>query len=384
MGQSAATDPPLTWGPEKNVRWKARLPDRGNASPVVWGDRIFLTQAIDKGTKRGVLCFDRKTGKELWATYIDFAGQEPTHATNPYGSATCATDGERVIASLGSAGLLCLDFAGKEEWRKELGPQVHIWGNASSPVIHGDLVYLWVGPGERQILMALNKKTGEEVWRHAEPGGHSGLKQGDPWVGSWCTPVIARLADHEELILSVPKKLRAFDPKTGKELWHCDGLTELVYTSPVVSADGIVVAMSGYGGSALAVRAGGHGDVTRDRLWHHPRNPQRIGSPVIVGDYAYLINEPGLASCFEQKTGKDVWRQERVMGSTWASLVHAAGRLYVTSRDGQTVVFKADPAKVDVLERNKLPDEVYGSIAIADGDLLIRGYKYLWCISAKK
>src|SRR6478672_9897778 len=121
MGQSAATDPPLTWGPGKNIRWKAPLPDRGSASPVVWGDRVFLTQAIDTGAKRGVLCIDRKTGKELWATYIDFAGTEPTHATNPYGSATCATDGERVIASLGSAGLLCLDVAGKELWRKDLG-----------------------------------------------------------------------------------------------------------------------------------------------------------------------------------------------------------------------------------------------------------------------
>jgi outer membrane protein assembly factor BamB len=384
MGQSVEKDPPLTWGPEKSVRWKVRLPDRGNASPVVCGDHIFLTQTIDTGAKRGILCIDRKTGKELWATYIDFAGKEPTHATNPYGSATCATDGERVIASLGSAGLLCLDFAGKELWRKDLGPQVHIWGNASSPVIHGEWVYLWVGPGERQFLVALNKKTGEEVWRHDEPAGHPGLKQGDPWVGSWSTPVIAKVGDHEELILSVPKKLKAFDPKSGKELWHCDGLTELVYTSPVVSPDGIVVAMSGFGGSALAVRAGGHGDVTKDRLWHHPRNPQRIGSPVIVGEYAYLINEPGLASCFELKTGRDVWKQERVMGSTWASLVHAAGRLYVTSRDGETVVLKADPAKVDVLERNKLPDEVYGSIAIADGDLLVRGYRYLWCISAKK
>jgi outer membrane protein assembly factor BamB len=355
MGQSAATDPPLTWGPTENVRWKAPLPDRGNASPAVWGDHVFLTQATHKGAKRGVLCIDRATGKEKWATYIDYAGKEPTHDTNPFGSATCATDGERVVASLGSAGLLCLDFSGKELWRKDLGEQIHIWGNASSPVLHGGHVILWVGPGERQFLVALDKTTGDEVWRHEEPGGEAGLK-----------------------------KLRGFDPKTGKELWHCDGLTDLVYTSPVVSPDGIVVAMSGYGGSALAVKAGGTGDVTKDRLWHHPRSPQRIGSAVIVGEHAYLINEPGLASCFELKTGKDVWKQERLMGSTWASLVHAGGRLYVTSRSGETVVLKADPAKVDVLARNKLPDEVYGSIALADGDLLIRGYKYLWCVSAKK
>jgi outer membrane protein assembly factor BamB len=288
-----------------------------------------------------------------------------------------------VIASLGSAGLLCLDFNGKELWRKDMGPQIHIWGNASSPVIHGDRVFFWGGPGERQFLVALDKKTGNELWRHDEPGGHAGLKKGDPWVGSWSTPTFAKIGGQEQLILSVPKKLKGFDPATGKEVWHCDGLTDLVYTSPVVSSDGIVVAMSGYGGATLAVKAGGAGDITKDRLWHHPRNPQRIGSPVIVGDYAYLVNEPGLASCFELKSGKDVWKQERLMGSTWGSLVHAAGRLYVTSLKGETVVLKANPEKVTVIERNKLPDDVYASIAIVDGELFIRGYKYLWCVSKK-
>lgn len=383
MGHAPAADPPLTWRPAENVRWKAPLPDRGNASPVVWGAHIFLTQAVNNGARRGILCIDRQTGKQRWATYIDFADKEPTHGTNPFGSATCATDGERVIASLGSAGLLCLDFAGKELWRKDTGPQVHIWGNASSPVIHGDLVFLWVGPGERQVLVALDKKTGDEVWRHEEPGGQSGLEKGDRWVGSWSTPVIARIGGTEQLVLSVPKQVKGFDPKTGKELWHCDGLTDLVYTSPVVSKDGIVVAMSGYGGAALAVQAGGTGDITKDRLWHHPRNPQRIGSPVIVGDHVYLVNEPGQASCFELKTGKDVWKQERLIGSTWGSLVHAGDRLYVTSRDGETAVLKADPKKMDVLARNKLPDQVYGSIATVDGELFIRGYKNLWCISKK-
>jgi outer membrane protein assembly factor BamB len=381
LGHSSEKDPPLIWGESEHVRWKAPLPDKGNASPAVWGDHIFLTQATHKGTKRGVICIDRKTGKEKWARYIDFAGKEPTHGTNPYGSATCVTDGERVIASLGSAGLLCLDFDGRELWKKDLGEFIHVWGTASSPVLHGEHVILWCGPGERQFLVALNKKTGEEVWRHDEPGGHPGLKKGDPWVGSWSTPVIAKVGDREELILSVPKKVKAFDPKSGKELWSCDGLTDLVYSSPVVSADGVVVAMSGYGGSALAVRAGGSGDVTKThRLWHHPRNPQRIGSCVIVGDHAYLVHEEGLASCYELKTGKDLWNRNRLMGQTWGSFVHAGDRLYVTGTSATTVVLKADP-KLDELARNKLPDEVLASIAISDGDLLIRGYKFLWCIS---
>jgi outer membrane protein assembly factor BamB len=362
------------------------LPDKGNASPAVWGDHIFLTQATHKGTKRGIVCIDRKTGKEKWSYYVEQKKVEPTHGTNPYGSATCVTDGERVITSLGSAGVLCVDFNGKELWRKDLGEFVHIWGTASSPVLHGDLCYLWCGPGERQFLIAMDKKAGEEIWRHEEPGGQSGIakegKKNAPWVGSWSTPVVAKVGGREELILSVPKKVKAFDPKSGKELWSCDGLTDLVYTSTVVSPDGVVIAMSGYGGSGLAVRAGGNGDVTKThRLWHHPRNLQRIGSCVIVGEHAFHVNEPGTASCFELKTGKDLWKAERLTGKTWGSPVYADGRIYITDNDGETHVLKADPKKLDVLERNKLPDTVLASIAIADGDILIRGYKFLWCIS---
>jgi outer membrane protein assembly factor BamB len=384
LGHSKESDLPLTWSENENIRWKCKLPDDGNASPVLWGDHIFLTQATNKGTKRGILCIDRKLGRERWASYLDFAGKEPTHDTNPYGAATCVTDGERVIASLGSAGLLSVDFAGKELWKKDLGEFIHIWGNASSPILHGNNVILWCGPGERQFLIALDKKTGNEVWRHEEPGGHPGLKKGDPWIGSWSTPVIAKIGEREELILSVPKKVKAFDPKTGKELWSCDGLTDLVYTSPVISPDGIVIAMSGFGGSALAVKAGGNGDVTKShRLWHHPRAPQRIGSCAIIGEHAYLMNEEGLASCFEFTSGKDLWKQERLTNSTWGSFVHAAGRLYVTNNSGTTFVLKADPGKVDVLAENKLPDRVLSSIAISDGELFIRGYKYLWCISKK-
>ena len=381
-GHSTAKDLPLTWSDKENVRWKAPLPDTGNASPAIWGDHIFLTQAIEKGTKRGILCIDRKTGKEKWAYYLKQAKVEPTHGTNPYGAASCVTDGERVITSLGSGGVLCVDFAGKELWKKDLGEFVHIWGTASSPILHGENVILWCGAGVRQFLIAMNKKTGDEVWRHEVPGGLDGLKKGDKWVGSWSTPVIAKIGTREELILSVPNKVKGFDPKSGKELWTCDGLTDLVYTSTVVSPDGVVIAMSGYGGSGLAVRAGGDGDVTKThRLWHHPRNPQRIGSCVIIGEHAFHVNEPGLASCFELKTGTDLWKGERLTSKTWGSVVHAAGRLYITNYNGETLVVKPDPSKIDILSANKLPDTVLATIAIADGDILIRGYKFLWCIS---
>ena len=384
LGYSADNDVPLTWSEKDNTRWKARLPDGGNASPIVWGDRIFITQCTTKGRKRGVMCLDRATGKQRWFYTVDFDGKEPTHDTNPYGAATCATDGERVIASLASAGVICLDFNGKPIWRKDLGKFIHIWGTASSPVIHGDAVYLWCGPGERQFLIALNKKTGDELWRHNEPGGKDGLTNAsEDWIGSWSTPVFAKIGGREQIVLSVPKRVKGFDPRTGKELWSCEGLSNLVYTSPVVSPDGVVIAMSGYGGPALAVKTGGSGDITKDRLWHHPRNPQRIGSAVILGEHAFIMNEPGLASCYEMKSGKDLWKQERLTGSTWGSMVHAARRLYVTSTTGETVVLNGDP-KLEVLARNRIPDRVLATIAVSDGELFIRGYEYLWCVSGKK
>lgn len=397
QGHSADKEPPLTWNVKENVRWKTPLPAEGNSSPVVWGDRVFLTQATKKtawpppgaggpasAESRLVMCFNRADGKLRWQRETVWTAKEATHPTNPFCSASPVTDGERVIASHGSAGLVCYDLDGKELWRKDTGPQEHIWGNASSPILHGDLCILWIGPGERQILLAVDKKTGKTVWEHTEPGGKSGLGGQREWLGSWSTPVIVKVGDREELILGVPHKLKGFDPKTGKELWSCAGMGPLVYASQLVSDDGIVVAMSGFHGPALAVKAGGSGDVTKNRLWHHTQKiPQRIGTGVIVGDHCYILNDSGQASCFELKSGKDLWEKEdRVSSSAWGSMVAAAGRLYVTNSGGQTIVLKADP-KLEVLAKNNLGEQVRGSPAISDGEIFIRTYKHLWCIGAK-
>jgi outer membrane protein assembly factor BamB len=374
---------PAHWTRTENVRWKVPLPEGGNSTPVVWKDRVFLTQATRKGGLRAVLCLARADGKLLWKKETPYEEIEPTHATNPYCSASPVTDGERVVASLGSAGMVCYDFAGNELWRKDLGKLHHIWGNASSPVLYGDLAILWCGPGERQFLLAVDKRTGKTAWEHHEPGGNFG-KDSSRWVGSWCTPIVVRVDGHDELILGVPEKVKGFDPKTGKELWSCSGLGKLVYASPVY-ADGVVVAMSGFHGPDLAVRAGGKGDVTRThRLWHHTRqNPQRIGSPVIVGEHAFLVNENGTAQCFELKTGKEIWTNARLGGTFWGSLVAADGKLYVTSMAGDAFVLAAEP-RFRALARNPLGERVLASVAIADGDLFIRSYKHLWCIGAGK
>lgn len=397
QGHCTETNVPLKWSAKENVRWHIDLPESGNSTPVVWGDRVFVTQAKDKSAwppkpgnggaasaeTRLLLCLQRSDGKMLWEARVSYKELEATHPTNPFCAASPVTDGERVVVSFGSAGLYCYDMAGKEMWRKDFGKMEHVWGNASSPILHEDLCILWVGPGKNQVLVALNKKTGEEVWRYEEPGGASGLGADKEWIGSWSTPIVISVEGHEELILGVPMKVRGFDPKTGKELWSCSGLSKLIYTSPICSKDGVIVAMSGYTGPALAVRAGGKGDVTKThRLWVHEKCPQRIGSGVIVGEHVYILNDSGIAQCLEVKTGKEVWSQR--LASTWSSLAAVGDRLYVPTKSSETYVFKAAPEFME-LARNRLQGEqMHASLAISDGDIFIRTFKGLWCIGDKK
>ena len=215
------------------------------------------------------------------------------------------------------------------------------------------------------------------------------------WIGSWSTPIVVKIHGKDQLILSVPKSLKSFDPANGKEIWSCAGLGNLVYTSPLFAPDplppgatadaprgGIIVTMSGFHGPAFAVRVDkATGDIATDRLWHHVnKQPQRIGTGVIIGPHLYMVSENGTPQCFELKTGKEVWQADkRPAGSTWSSMVHADGRLYVTDRDGTTMVFAATP-EYRVLASNRLGEHVEASVAVANGELFIRTYKHLWCI----
>jgi outer membrane protein assembly factor BamB len=168
-GISPEKNLPLKWSTNENVRWRVALPERGNSSPIVWGDHVFVTQAVGSENRRTIMCFERKTGKQLWQSGVTYAEREPTQRDNPYCAATPVTDGERVIASFGSAGLFCCDMLGKQLWHRELGKMNHMFGNASSPVLHGDLCYLYFGPDEKSRLIALNKRTGETVWEVQPP-----------------------------------------------------------------------------------------------------------------------------------------------------------------------------------------------------------------------
>jgi outer membrane protein assembly factor BamB len=392
---------PTHWSATENVKWRVELPEPGNSTPIVWGDRVFLTQAV--GDRRTLMCFSRKDGALLWQSGVTTAEKEPTHQANPYCSGSPVTDGERVIVSFASDGLYCYDFNGKELWkRNDLGRAIHIWGNGSSPMIYGGLCFLNFGPGATSYLLAVDKKTGKTLWKKDEDTGYGKTppvdasaasateppkKAGNPtYIGSWSTPTIMKVEGKDELLMSWPRRLAAYDPQTGDEIWHSLGLNPLVYTSPI-GADGIVVTMGGFNGSAFGLRAGGSGDVTSSRrMWFQPRSPQRIGSGVIHDGHIYIHNDPGTAMCIDLQNGDIVW-QERLpakaaTGQNWSSVMLSGDNCYTITQGGDCFVFKASP-KFELVSVNSLGEKSNSSIVPSAGELFIRTYKALYCISEK-
>ena len=403
---------PLQWSPTENVRWKVKMPASGNSTPIVWGERVFVTQSTErtlwppkvpidfpKGTspgghaiaeKRSVMCFHRADGKLLWQRDIIYKEKEPTHGTNPFCSASPVTDGEVVVVSHGSAGLVGYDFEGKQLWHYDVGKLEHVWGNASSPILHGDLCIHWAGPGPRQYLIAVNKRTGAKVWETPESGGDSGLHSGK-FLGSWSSPIIARVGDQDQLIFGLPFKLKGYDPKTGKELWSAAIGGSYSYSSPIfvppsplagegVKGDPVVI----YGSNVL--KLGATGDITKHRL-KVKVGSMYISTAVVSGDYLYTYNNVGVPACYEWKTGAELWKdqiKERPGGTeTWGSLVHAAGRIYIADKTGATHVFAAGP-KYQHLATNRLGNEgMNASLAVSDGSIYLRTHKHLWCIGEK-
>lgn len=382
LGVAPNETAPLKWSREENVVWRTPLPAPGNSTPIIAKGKVFLTQASQDGKNRSLICFDRTNGKELWRKTASYDEQEPTHKTNPQAASSATTDGERVIAWFGSAGVFAYDLNGKEIWSRDLGDFRHIWGTASSPVIYQDLVILNCGPGTSAFLIALNKKTGEQVWRRDIPELVS--EKVEQYHGSWSTPIIVS-GEPDLMLLSAPNKLMAIDPATGKDIWHSSGLTDLVYTSPITDGE-IVVAMSGFHGADLAVRMGGKGDVTEThKLWGHPKGkkiPQRVGSGVMIEGHVYIYNANGIAWCINAKTGETTW-EKRLGGTGWTSMVQIGKHLYVINEDGKTFVIDASPQECKVIAENELGELTRASIAVSNGELFIRTYKNLYCIGEK-
>lgn len=391
-GQSTTSETafPTEWNQKENVHWKVELPDRGNSSPIVWKDKVFITQAIEKEGRRTVMAFNRETGKLLWQSGTVFKSEEKTHKSNPYCAASPVTDGERVIAGFGSAGVYCFDLNGKELWHRELGKQDHIWGNASSPVIYKNLCIIYHGPGEGSFLVALDKRTGQIEWKVPDlpvntKGRTDGFKGQEPGiVGSFATPILLNFQDRDELVMSYHNLLIGYDPITGKKLWSCDGLNPLVYASPVWG-DQIIVAQGAYFGNTIAVEPGGSGDVTKShRRWQLERDKGGVGSGVIKDGRMYHLNSNGLVTCLSLESGETLW-SERVPGagpksSSWSSMIVAGERIYMLNQSGTMIILKASP-DFEVIAVNSVGNEMTNSTqAMSNGDIFIRTYDHLWCI----
>jgi outer membrane protein assembly factor BamB len=388
-GVSTEKSAPTTWAKDKNIKWRTELTSPGNGSPVVSNGRVFIAGSEDKkGLKRFLACYDRKDGKQLWVKTVEFSKEMPTHDTNPHSSTTPSANGKVVVVWHSSAGLYCYDFEGKELWKRDLGEFEHMWGDGTSPVIDKDLVFLNSGPAKKRVFAGAYKlSTGETVWEHDEPFKGDGEKnENDQYLGSWSSPLVISYQGQEQVIFSMPTRVISYAPGDGKLLWSCDGLRfakgDLSYSSPILAGD-VCVSIGGYEGPGIGVRLGGSGDVTAtNRLWRTDKNPQSIGSGVLVDGRIYMpFTGPNVLECIDPKTGSVLWKGRATGTETWGSMVFAAGHIFVTDKKGKTVVLKPNPEKLEVIATNDLGEPCNCTPAVSDGQIFIRTNKALYCIA---
>jgi outer membrane protein assembly factor BamB len=403
-GTAPNADPPVAWDEKTNVKWKVALPGRGSASPIVWGDRVFVLTAIKtdrmatpaelpkpdpKFEKKTVsptnyhqfvvLCFDRQTGRLRWKQVAaEKVPHEGHHDTHSYAAGSPTTDGQRLYVSFGSFGTYCYDFEGKLLWQRDLGRlQTRLgWGEAVTPVIHGDALLLNYDQEADSALLCLDARTGQTRWRTERDE-----------KTSWNTPLVVEHKGRTQVILNGTNRVRSYDLATGQEIWQCGGMTVNAIPS-AVTRDGVVYCVSGYrGAAAFALPLGVTGDVTgADKgLWSYARGTPYVPSPLLLGDRLYFtqMNEPLLTS-LDVKTGKPVLDRERLPGqkSFYGSPVAAAGRIYLADRDGTTLVLKQGD-NLEVLATNRLDDHFDATPALVGKQLFLRGEKSLYCIEAK-
>ena len=381
-GISNETGLPTTWSGSDNIDWKVPLPEPGNSTPIIWGDRLFLTQSVDGGKRRALMAFNRHTGAVEWQQEVTCDVEETTHRQNPPCSASAVTDGKTVYANFASGGILACSVDGKKLWHRDLGTVLSRWGNGGSPVLYGDLVIVFHGPGTPSILYGLDKDTGKTVWTSKETAINS------PVFGTWSTPLIVKTNSRDELIMPLPGGkiggpgwFKGYEPATGKTLWQIDGLGNEVYAMPIMGASGkIIVGISGHNGPTMAIRPGGSGDSSESHmLWRtKSKNPQRVGSGVIHGKNLFLADATGILQCLNAETGDLVFR-ERLGGNLWGSILLAGDRLYVSNLEGDTYVVRA-ASEFELIAKNSVGEATYAAIAPAHGKLFLRTHKQLYCI----
>ena len=415
----ARGDAPLRFSDTENLKWKTPIPGRGQSTPVVWGDRIFLTTAIpvagepEPATsapatgvsanpaeaaqgRRGpggfgggnagpqqehrfeVFCLSRATGKILWQKTARVAKpHEGYHRTyGSFASNSPVTDGKHIYAFFGSRGVYCYDFDGRLVWEKDFGVQMRThmqFGEGTPSVLHADRLLLKFDHNAGSFLVALDKETGKEIWRVNREE-----------MTSWSAPLVVDYQGRKQVIVSASGKVRAYDFQSGSQLWECAGLGANVIPDPV-HQNGIVYVMSGYRNpNLLAIRLGREGDLTGTDaiVWSQTRGLSYTPSPLLHDNMLYLLTDNGMMSCLNATTGEPLYHQVRLPKSYSfkASPVGAGGRIYLAAEDGDVVVLKMGP-QFEVLATNTLKDQMFvASPVIVGGEILLRSQTQLFCI----
>jgi outer membrane protein assembly factor BamB len=390
-------DPPVHWDRETNVRWKTPIPGEGSASPIVWQNQVYVVSAVPterraevKGEPRPdarteapsnyyqfiVMCLDRQTGRVVWQQVAtEEVPHEGRHKTNSYASGSPTTDGNRLYVSFGSRGIFCYSMDGKPVWQRDLGDmRTRLgWGEAVTPVIHGDTLVVNWDQEEDSFIVALDASTGQTRWQADRDE-----------ATTWNTPLVVTHAGRTHVVVNGTNRVRSYDLATGEVIWECGGQTVNPIPSPV-AVNGIVYCVSGYRGSAaFAIPLDSSGDITgSDKiLWHHKDSTPYVPSPIVYDGRIYFTRvNTGVVSCLDAMDGQAIFGPERLPGieNVYASPVAAADRIYFVSREGTTTVLKSG-AELNVLATNALDEPVDASPALVGNQILIRGAKHLYCI----
>lgn len=401
-GSARYGNPPVDFATEGYLKWKIDIPGRGHATPVVWGDKIVVLTAVATDEKPAsgptaagnsmapsvaetlleyrVLLIDRHSGKVIWDRSVARElPHEGTHELGSWASNSPSTDGEHIFAYFGSRGLYCLDFEGNVLWQKRFGQsQKHMsFGEGDSPFLYGDRIFvLWDHQGE-SFIVALNKTTGEEIWRADRDE-----------VTSWSSPLVVEVNGKLQVVTNAPNQVRSYDFETGEVLWYSTGMTRNVIPNPLYS-DGILYVMSGFRGSALQAIdiAKATGDITNSDaiLWTYNQDTPYTPNPVLLAGKLYFLRvNNGFLTCLDAKTGEVYYSKENIPGisTLFSSPTGVADRIYIAAKGAVTVI-KASQ-KFEVLAANPLDDDFHASPVVVGNEIILRGFDALYNYSRRE
>ncbi len=374
-GTCIETSVPTRWSDTENVLWKTAIVGKGHSSPIVWGDRIFLTTAIKDTNQRLLLCLDRETGKVLWRRAVLNSPPERKHSLNSYASSTPVTDGKKVYVSFldrDKMFVAAYDFEGNVVWQQRPGVFSSVHGYCSSPILWKDKVILNGDHDGPAYIVALDRADGKTVWKTPRPNR----------TRSYCVPIIRTIDRRNQMILSGSKCVASYDPDTGKQHWIIDGPTQQYVASIVYNGDMLFMTCGFPDLYIQAIRPDWVGNITRTHVvWQKDRDCSYVPSPVVIGPYFIVVDDNGVLSCFEAKSGKRFWR-ERLRGRHSASLLSANGLVYILSDKGAMTILRPGE-EFEVVGRNELGEETNASPVVSGRKLFLRGDKHLYCIGVE-